>query len=83
MSPALTGSETPQPIAYPSPNLTKRGRECLSLRGHGAIGGEISDRLCIDVSTVCGHLDQAKLRLGTKSRECADNPGAAARRIGQ
>jgi DNA-binding CsgD family transcriptional regulator len=69
------------PLVCPSGNLTKRERECLSLKAHGAADDEISDRLSISVSTVCRHLDQAKLRLGAKSREHAVFLGVETRQI--
>lgn len=69
------------PLVCPNGTLSKRERECLSLKAHGAADDEISDRLSITVSTVCRHLDQAKRRLGAKSREHAVYLGVETRQI--
>jgi LuxR family transcriptional regulator, quorum-sensing system regulator BjaR1 len=68
-------------LVCPRGALTKRERECLSLKAHGAGDDEISDRLDISVSTVCRHLDQAKIRLGARSREHAVYRGVETRQI--
>ena len=68
-------------LACAEGQLSKRERECLSLKARGADDDEISDRLSITVSTVCRHLDQAKRRLGAKSREHAVYLGVETRQI--
>lgn len=68
-------------VTCPNGTLSKRERECLSLKAHGAGDSDIADHLTISVSTVCRHLDQAKLRLGAKSREHAVYLGMATRQI--
>lgn len=57
--------------ANPEAKLSRRERQCLELKAHGASDDDIAARLDISISTVCRHLDQAKLRLGAKSREHA------------
>lgn len=69
------------PMDCHSGPLTKRERECLSLKARGADDDEIAKQLQISVSTVCRHLDQAKLRLGAKSREHAVFLGVETRQI--
>jgi DNA-binding CsgD family transcriptional regulator len=69
------------PLACAEGQLSKRERQCLSLKARGAGDDEISDRLNITVSTVCRHLDQAKRRLGAKSREHAVYLGVETRQI--
>jgi LuxR family quorum sensing-dependent transcriptional regulator len=65
----------------PQGTLTRRERECLSLKAHGATDDEIASRLDISISTVCRHLDQAKLRLHARSREHAVYRGVETRQI--
>ncbi len=65
----------------PNEKLTDRERECLDLKAHGASDGEIAARLGISVSTVCRHIEQAKLRLNARSREHAVWRGVETRQI--
>jgi len=58
-------------LASREAQLSRRERQCLDLKAHGASDDEIARRLDISISTVCRHLDQARLRLGAKSREHA------------
>lgn len=51
--------------------LTARERECLTLKAAGAADEEIAKRLSISISTVCRHIEQAKLRLQARTREHA------------
>ncbi len=69
------------PLACAAGQLSKRERRYLSLKDRRAGDDEVSDRLNITVSTVCRHLDQAKRRLGAKSREHAVYLGVETRQI--
>lgn len=51
--------------------LSPRERQCLDLKARGASDREIASTLSISVSTVCRHLEQAKIRLNARSREHA------------
>jgi len=64
-------SRVPPPSMRAVILLTSQERRCLALKAEGHSDVEIADKLKIGASTVGSHLDQAKLRLGARSREHA------------